>query len=388
MIKQIEKNDCGQTTVRYILSKFSKCNYYASYPLKRKCDNVFQIKEELSDNGLLYDCYELNNDKLNLLKPNSIVRIEKENTGHFLVLIEKKKNKYKLYDPIGKIYWIKRNEIDFKVTSALFFKSGKVKKIQPLSTLKTMEYIKLALISILECIAIILSLFFASIGNGLFTLISVIIFLLLLSVLLLNTYSLSKKLDDKFVLKYLSKHLNTLDYKYVLKVKEKIIVNPLLVYGSITCFGVVIYVLLSSGIQYLLATTFVILADLLVTIILKRKLKIIYDKIEYNEDNFLKSIKRKSIAIKEYKDAQKYSYKFSLYKSINYIVDVLLSLIFSSVILVLEERLKIEHLIQVTCFIYFLFLFIKSIFSRLKNVDLYCQELSKLHKDAYEIFAK
>lgn len=84
-----------------------------------------------------------------------------------------------------------------------------------------MEYIKLALISILECIAIILSLFFASIGNGLFTLISVIIFLLLLSVLLLNTYSLSKKLDDKFVLKYLSKHLNTLDYKYVLKVKEK-----------------------------------------------------------------------------------------------------------------------------------------------------------------------
>lgn len=83
MIKQIEKNDCGQTTVRYILSKFSKCNYYASYPLKRKCDNVFQIKEELSDNGLLYDCYELNNDKLNLLKPNSIVRIEKENIGHF-----------------------------------------------------------------------------------------------------------------------------------------------------------------------------------------------------------------------------------------------------------------------------------------------------------------
>ena len=376
MIKQIEKNDCGQTTVRYILSKFSKCNYYASYPLKRKCDNVFQIKEELSDNGLLYDCYELNNDKLNLLKPNSIVRIEKENIGHFLVLIEKKKNKYKLYDPIGKIYWIKRNEIDFKVTSALFFKSGKVKKIQPLSTLKTMEYIKLALISILECIAIILSLFFASIGNGLFTLISVIIFLLLLNVLLLNTYSLSKKLDDKFVL------------KYMLKGKEKIIVNPLLVYDSITCFGVVIYVLLSSGIQYLLATTFVILADLLVTIILKRKLKIIYDKIEYNEDNFLKSIKRKSIAIKEYKDAQKYSYKFSLYKSINYIVDVLLSLIFSSVILVLEERLKIEHLIQVTCFIYFLFLFIKSIFSRLKNVDLYCQELSKLHKDAYEIFTK
>lgn len=176
MIKQIEKNDCGQTTVRYILSKVSKCNYYASYPLKRKCDNVFQIKEELSDNGLLYDCYELNNDKLNLLKPNSIVRIEKENIGHFLVLIEKKKNKYKLYDPIGKIYWINRNEIDFKVTSALFFKSGKVKKIQPLSTLKTMEYIKLALISILECIAIILSLFFASIGNGLFTLISVIIF--------------------------------------------------------------------------------------------------------------------------------------------------------------------------------------------------------------------
>ena len=64
MIKQIEKNDCGQTTVRYILSKFSKCNYYASYPLKRKCDNVFQIKEELSDNGLIYDCYELNNDKI------------------------------------------------------------------------------------------------------------------------------------------------------------------------------------------------------------------------------------------------------------------------------------------------------------------------------------
>lgn len=91
MIKQIEKNDCGQTTVRYILSKVSKCNYYASYPLKRKCDNVFQIKEELSDNGLLYDCYELNNDKLNLLKPNSILRIEKENIGHFLVLIEKKK---------------------------------------------------------------------------------------------------------------------------------------------------------------------------------------------------------------------------------------------------------------------------------------------------------
>lgn len=221
MIKQIEKNDCGQTTVRYILSKFSKCNYYASYPLKRKCDNVFQIKEELSDNGLIYDCYELNNDKLNLLKPNSIVRIEKENIGHFLVLIEKRKNKYKLYDPIGKIYWIKENEIDFKVTSALFFKSGKVKKIQPLSTLKTMEYIKLALISILECIAIILSLFFASIGNGLFTLISVIFFLLLLGVLLLNTYSLSKKLDDKFVLKYLSKHLNAGDYKYVLKVKEK-----------------------------------------------------------------------------------------------------------------------------------------------------------------------
>ena len=80
MIKQIEKNDCGQTTVRYILSKFSKCNYYASYPLKRKCDNVFQIKEELSDNGLLYDCYELNNDKLStaqILKACNVPNWEK-----------------------------------------------------------------------------------------------------------------------------------------------------------------------------------------------------------------------------------------------------------------------------------------------------------------------
>lgn len=47
MIKQIEKNDCGQTTVRYILSKFSKCNYYASFLIRWK-ENVimfFKLKK-------------------------------------------------------------------------------------------------------------------------------------------------------------------------------------------------------------------------------------------------------------------------------------------------------------------------------------------------------
>lgn len=388
MIKQIEKNDCGQAVVRYILSSFSNCNHYASYPLKRKCDNVFQIKEELNDNGLLYECFEISNDKLNLLKINSILRIEKEDVGHFLVLIDKKKNKYKFYDPIGKIYWIKKKDIDFKSTSALFYKSGKVKKIQPIRPLKLFEYIKFALISILECIAIICSLFFASVGNALFTLISIIIFVFLICVLLLNIYFISKNLDDKFVLKYLSKHPNTTDYKFVLKIKEKILTNPLIVFGSLTCFGVIIYVLLSSGIQYLLALIFIVIADLLITLLSKRKIKITYDKIVYNEDNFLKSVKRKSLNINEYKAAQKNSYIYSGYKMINSFIEIILSLIFSSVILVLEQRLKIEHVIQVTCYIYFLFLFIKSIFVKLKNIDLYYQELSKLHKDAYEIFIK
>lgn len=380
---QLERDDCGKAVVKYLLMKMSKDKHYLCKGIRRKCDSLVSIKDELFSYGIVSRGIALSSSELSKLKKNSIVRIEKNEVGHFIVFLERKKNKYYFYDPMKDKMCIK-NIRDVKVTSALIVEEKKIKKLPAMRFLKLEEHLILAFLSVLEAIATIFSLGMLQHQQS-FAIICLSVFVMLILFHVLYLFELEKKLSKRFMFPYLKKCLNFKDYKKIQEVKMDFIRVPATVYSTISLTGVLLYLLLVIGLPYFVSILICCLSFFFIDLFVRR----IADKrnmiIQQYEDSFINKLKKKSFQLEAYEASLKEGKIVAWIIMMKNIIKCIIAFIFALTTAILYKQVYLEFIVQLIITYFSLSLVMNRLFKNIMDLDFYHMKLSLLDGYSYEL---
>lgn len=386
MIRQLETDDCGQAVVRYLLASMSKCRAYEAFPVRRRCDSLIGIKDELADRGIATDGFEISWSDLAQLPPLTIVRTVRLERGHFMVLTGKSRRFYRFFDPArGDVKIKRRKGEDLDVTSALTYVSGRPEKIPAVRPLRRSESWLLSGLPLAESAVASIAVGALHSRRGLQLAVSLAVLAVFVLVHFGQALAVGHRLDEEFVLPYLRLHPKGRDYPWLLKVKSRILTERSLLFGTVGAFGLLAYMLLSFGLPYFVGASFCGVTGTLLAVLARRLRLRAAGGAAVAEDEFLRSLKKRRLEAEHYRRSCRLA-ALALWSTVGrWVLMALCALLSAAVLATYLGTVTVESVLS-TALAYLVFGTVFSgLFEKLGTTDFSLQELSKLERSAYEL---